>query len=370
MFCTATTIHDLARKLGVSPGQLHGEHASAWKLDLKDVEASRGKLARHVQMLDAKYGGGKMDETRRHDAASAFMTSGLSTILAPVMQVSSRKFLFAPGYTQGGGLLPVQQRVELGKQQLEYPVIAVTGEARRMAHGSTKDLRRVGTVDDYKSQPVALYGVRFGVDEFELWQAAHLGRSPLMEKQRGAGFAMAEYFEETAGNGDSTAKIPGFFNHGSCFSLTLTKTFGDSSITGAEMLLQLAILDLAWSRANGNRVVSGVAMPKVHRLNLLQKFFGDAATPGENAWKFAKEAFPWLNNIVEDDRLLTMNPDGGPMWQLWSADGEDQYLEGSPAPMMFGPFTDELRSDYILVAQTGGCVNKDTRAIFRVYMPA
>jgi hypothetical protein len=363
---TAVNIQDLARKLGRHTGQLFGDDAGSYRLDLAKPAEANAKLARGLRwdVLDTKHGKTRND-SERHDAATAFTTSALSTVLAPVFIQSSKSFLFAPGFTgPRGQLLPIKQTVELGKQQVEYPVVVFTGEARRMASGSTKDLPRVGTSDDMKSQRVGLYGVRFGWDEFELWQSAHLGRQVQNEQQRAASMAMAEYFEDFCSYGDLDTQRPGFFNHGSCFTIDIATNLGTST-SATDILDALSYIDIAWDKANPNRILSGVIMPKVHAANMKKRFLG-ASSEGQSLWKVAVEFYPWLGNIITDDRLLTASQSSGAMWQFWSADGEDQYIEATPSPLLYGPFNDELETTFIMIGQTAGVINKDSTAIMRV----
>ena len=151
--------------------------------------------------------------------------------------------------------------------------------------------------------------------------------------------------------------------------MTLPYDFGSSSITGAQIVTNCQILDIFWHRTNPNRVPTGVCMPRSHRVNMIGKFIG-TNSEGANAWLLVKEAFPWLANIVEDDRLLTASPSGDAMWQMWSADGESQYMEGMAMPMVFGPFEREMNTEFIAIQQCGFFVNKDPRTVVRAYAPA
>jgi hypothetical protein len=363
---TSTDFGKLVRSFGRSPGQFEGEE---FKLDLKTPDDVNRKLAAHLQVLDARHGKTERSDSQRHDAATAFSTSALSHVLAPVFIQSSYSFLFTPGMTgPRGQLLPVNHTVPLGKTSIEWPTVAFTGEARRMAAGSTRDLRRVGTSDDLKSQPVGYYGVRFGWDWWELQQSTHLGRSVQTEQQQAASMAMAEYHEQFSSYGDTSTKRPGFFNHGSVFTVGATINLGTSTDADA-IMRQLARIHQAWKIANPNRVLSGVIMPESHRLNMITAMYG-AGQEGQALWNLAVVAFPWLNNIVTDDRLETASQNSRAMWQFWSADAQSQYIEGTPTPLMFGPFNDELETTFILIGVQAGVVNKDPRAIMRVNFPA
>ncbi len=349
---------------------VHAEHFKdpRYVLDLTQPADVNRKLAPMMDRAAAKNGTPRSD-TEKHDAVTAFTTTGLSQVLAPVILTSNRQFMFTPGYTGARGqMLPVNMTVDLGMQELTYDVIVSTGEARPMAAGATKDLRRVGESADQKKQPVFLYGVRFGWDWFELIQGAILGRSLQTERQRMAGLAMAEYFEYTASFGNTDLKVPGFFNHGS--SITINLATNPGSATAAQLIALVSYIEAAWEEANPGVAISGVVMPNLHRLHMVDLFLG-ASNEGQNAWKHIQEAHPWLRNIVTTDkRLLTASPDGFSMWQLWAADSIEQYLESSPTPLLFGPFEDELETDFIMIQQSGGMVNKNHRRIMRVHMPS
>ena len=355
----------VARELGVNEGLLLSK-----RVDLKGPGKER--FIKDL-MHSAHKAEPSKDETNRRDAATAFVTNPLAEILAPVERPGLENFLFVPGSTEQQPLLPIDQKVRLGKNSLEYPIVALSGEAKFVGAGGTRDLKRAGTADDLKSQPVAFFGVRFGWTQFELWQGQHLDQRDIeMENQRAARQAMDEFMEDVASYGSNERKIPGFFNHGSAVSYNLSKSFGDSTMTISEMLTQLSIIHLMWKRANPKRSVTGVAMPETHRLNMLKIFGGanDAAYTGISGWKHAQESFPWLNNIVTDDRLLEASDSSFSMWQLWSADPSELYLEAAPGHMLFGPFTDEMDTDFIMLNQIGGCVCKRPERIMRVQYPA
>jgi hypothetical protein len=367
---TSTDLSKLARSLGRSIGQFT-DPDKQFVLDFKYPEDVNRKISAHLQVLDSRPGSSKSprSDTQRHDAATAFTTSALSHVLAPVFIQSAYSFLFTPGMTGARGqLLPVNHTVPLGKTSVEWPVVAYTGEAKRMAAGSTRGLPRVGTADDLKSQPVGYYGVRFGWDWWELNQATHLGRSVQTEQQQAASMAMAEYHEAFSSYGDTSTKRPGFFNHGSVFTVGATINLGTTT-SAVDMMGQLSRIHQAWKIANPNRVLSGVIMPESHRLNMLTLMYG-TGQEGQSAWNLAVVAFPWLSNIVTDDRLETASQNGRAMWQFWSADSQSQYIEATPTPLMFGPFNDELETTFILIGVQAGVVNKDPRAIMRVNFPA
>lgn len=362
----ATTLDAVCKQLRISPARLLSKRV--------DLSTQAGKERLLGDLGDAaKRVDSSKNEAQRRDAATAFVTSPLAQILAPVERPGRENFLFVPGLGEQPPLLPVAQKVALGKTSLEYPVIAMSGEASFIGAGGVRDLKRASTVDDLKTQPVAFFGVRFGWDQFQLWQGDHLDlRNIEMEEQASGRQAMDEFMEEVASFGSNARKIPGFFNHGSALSLNLSKSFGDPTITLSELLTQLSIIEAVWSRANPRRTVSGVAMPKTHRLNMINIFggSGDSAGTGVSGWKHAKEMYPWLNNIVEDDRLLEASDDSKSMWQLWSADPEELYLEGAAGHLLYGPFIDEMNTDFIMLNQIGGVVCKRPERIQRVQFPS
>lgn len=366
MFQLHDSIESVARDLGVSPILLESR-----RLDFKKAPGKAITQIAAGARKDALQSAGITEAKQVKDAATAFVTSALSEILAPVEMPGRERFLFVPGRTgDKGPLLPVVNRVPLGKQQVEWPVIAHTGEARAIAANGVASLTRVGSADDMRKQPVFFYGIRFGWDQFELWQASHLGRDVPSERQRGARNGMDEFAEDVYGFGHDEREVPGFFNAGASISITLAKSFGDPTITMAEILAQLSIIDIAWDSYNPRRPVTGVVMPKSHRLNMMTKFTGASNEGDINAWKFAVEMFPWLANVIEDQRMLTASDDSLSMWQLFSADGEELYAEGTPSPLVFGPFEQEMNLDFIAIAQTGGCVNKNARRVMRFPQPS
>jgi len=363
------SLDEVCLELGVSEGLLKSR-----RLDISKAPAAAiASLAREFGRIDARHrenDSQRKDSKQLHDAAAEFLAGPLAEMLAPVEMPSLENFLFVPGRAgPNGTLLPVQQRVPLGKNSLYYDSIAHSHEARWIGAGGTSRLKKGGEDEDRRTQPVAFYGARFGYDQFDLWRGTHLSRNIPDERQRSARQGMDEFSEHVGGEGSTEQLIPGFLNHNNAVTIDLVKSFGDPTLTSDEMWEQLSIVDLMWGRMNPNRGVSGVMMPKLHRLNMIKIFHG-TNKEGVNAWKWAQEAYPWLANIVEDDRMETASESGGPMWQLWSADADQLYRETSPTPMVFGPFETELSTDFILINQDGGVVCKDPRRIFRLNQPA
>jgi hypothetical protein len=266
----------------------------------------------------------------------------------------------------------MQQKVDLGQTSLDYPVITLTGEAMPIGAGGLNDLKIVDSYDDLHSQPVMLFGVRMRWDMFSMWRGRLLNRDPNRESNMAASLAMDNFLEGVGSFGNNSRKIPGFFNHGSCMTYALAKSFGDPTLTVAEAFTGLSIMHMIWHLANPDLMITGVAMPETHRLNLVNLFGGDndSAYTGINAWEQAQKSFPWLKDILTDERLAGANADGGDMWQLWSDDSEDLYFEGKPGHELYGPFETELTTDFIMLNQTGGVVSRDPRRMLRIDFPA
>jgi hypothetical protein len=358
-------IDKIARSFGLTAGRLLDS-----RLDFKDAPGEAfTKLDRWFdRTINGKHGDGqRLDATQRRDGLAAFTTSALAQQLAPVTLPSRER---VPGMTgEGGPLLPIRQTIPLGKERVEWDVIAHTGEAREVGKGGLSGLKFVGEEEDRKFQEVGMYGIGWRWDQFDLWRQVHLGRNLPEERRGAANKFMMEKAEEYGSYGNTERKIPGFFNHSASFTLGMPKSFGDPTLTADELWDQLSIIDCAWSRANPRRDVSGVIMPKLHRERMMRIFKGQNEE-GVNAWKFALEAYPWLANIVLDDRMLTASQDGGPMWQLWSNDGQMLWRETSASPMLFGPFnTSELQTMFIALQQDGGVINRLPQLILRINQP-
>jgi hypothetical protein len=367
------TFASVCRDLGVSSPDL----LLSRRVDLaNDREGTMARLdANLVQRLDARFSEPtkRMDSTTRRDALNAWVTSNLSTVLAPMEQApDNTRYLFVPGRAPRGPLLPIRQTMRLGVQRVEWETYATTGEATWIGTGgsATKKLRKVGEESSYSSQPNGFYGVRYGYNQFDLWQDM-LTPGPAIQSTRAATArrVMDEMFERTSGEGNDKRGIPGFLNHGASTTVSVTKSFGAPGITAEELWAQLDVVDQMWHLMNGEqRMVSGVLMPRSHRLKLLSLFKSDGS--GVNAWVHAKEKYPWLENIITDQRMEFASQTGGPMWQLWSSDPQLMWREAAAAPMLFGPFVDEMDTDFILLQQDGGVVNRESRLIMRVNMPA
>ena len=309
----------------------------------------------------------KHDQRQVHDAATNFVTHQLAQQLAPVEIVTNERFLFAPGRAKPA-ILPVRQELALGMRSMEWQAIELTGEARHFAPGATRELTNVGTADDQLEQNAAWYGAAYEVDYFSMLQSDLLGRNEQAEKNRAMRLAMDRLAEDIGGWGYKARKIPGMFNHGAAYTLDLEKSFGNPSLTADEMMDQLKILDLVIDEWMPMRTMSGVIMPKSHRLNMIDKF-GGTNGEGENRWKLALEIFPWLGNIIQDQRMLTASSSGGAMWQFWSADSTNLWYETTASPLLFGPFEDQMASRFIGIAQHAGVINKEARLLLRAQMP-
>lgn len=309
----------------------------------------------------------KLDRKQVHDAATNFTTHALAQQLAPVEITTNERFLFAPGRASSP-ILPVRQELALGMRSMEWQAIEFTGEARHFAPGAIRGLTNVGSADDQLEQNAAWYGAAFEIDYFEMIETDHLGRSAQAEKNRSMRLAMDRLAEYIGGFGYTDRSIPGMFNHGAALTMDVVKSFGDPTLTADEMMEQLKLIDLAMDQLMPDRAISGVIMPKSHRLNMIDKF-GGTNGEGENRWKLALEIFPWLRNIIEDQRMLTASNTGGGQWQFWSDDSMSLWYESSRAPLLFGPFEDQLTSRFIAIAQHAGVICKDPRLLFRVQMP-
>jgi hypothetical protein len=356
MLTQCNSFNEFARSLGMSPARLEAMHC---KTDREIVDG----LAPLIQKHDSKL-------TRKEvlDAATNFTTHHLASMLQPVEIVNNTNFLFVPGRGDNPPLIPVVSNIELGDRSVQWQSVALTGEAVHFGPGATRDLRRVDSADDQSEQAVTYWGVIHGWDMFELAQGGKLGRRIESENAAAASQAMAETMERMGGFGYNARKIPGMFNHGAAFTVDLPVSFGNPAITYEQALEQMCVIDLVWGRANPRRRVSGVVMPRSHKLNLMKIFIG-ANEEGGGLWKWALEMFPWLSNIIEDDRMLTAANDGGSQWTLWSADSMDLFHEAS-APMVFGPFEDQFDTTFITMQMGAGVICRRPELLFRFQMPA
>jgi len=355
------SLSEICRAFGMSTAQVMDSH-----LDLEnDVAGAVAVMDRHIAKHDAKRPAGKrMDAKQRHDAASVFTTSPLAAVLTSKRKISKEQFLFAPGRTgERGGLLPVSSKAKLGQTTIEWEVDAISGEARWIGAGGLRGLTRSSQANEKKEQPVALYGARFGWNSFDLWRAELIGQNIPADQQAGAVDAMDQHFERAAGFGSDEREQPGFFTHGCAYTFALPLDFL-SVTTVDQLLINLQIIDEAWYLANPNRAPSGVIMPRSHWAHIQRIFM-----PGGNSLISALlvEEFPWLANPVRDNRMLTASSSDGAMWQLWSADSEDLYIDALP-PQLFGPFDVEFDTDFILIAQTASVICRDASLIMRFEM--
>jgi hypothetical protein len=150
--------------------------------------------------------------------------------------------------------------------------------------------------------------------------------------------------------------------------MDLPHNFGANSLTFDQAMINLSIMELTWTRANPNRQVTGVCMPELHRLRLIRLFRDSGSDTA--FWTWALTMFPWLDNIITDDRLLDASPDGGPIWQMWSADSSELYLESTVTPSMFGPFDEKyLGTTFLFLGQDAGCINRRYERICRFNQP-
>lgn len=358
--CHDTSLAGLAQRLGASPYQLTSN-----RLDLAQPHPAHARLVKYYETRDALAGVMRSDKDRADDM-TAFLESPLSTTLAPINLATNRRYLFAPGYA-ASPLIPVAQRAPAMADFLRWAAYTESGEAIAFAPGDVDGLRFVGQQNDMVQQPLGWYGVGVKVNPFDTVRDALLGAgSKLSMDMATAGRVMADYAEQVGSWGIAGSKIPGFFTTGAAMTATLAYDPGNPATTAEQLNVAIGAIDELWYRANPAINPTGVIMPRRWWAAWRAQFFGDNGE-GAQAWKTLTESYAWLANPVLDDRLL-LPTSGKAFMQLFSGSPEDQYFEAMP-PMVMGPYNRGIDDVYYFVAQTGGIVNKDRRAILRAVAP-
>lgn len=356
----ALSLPELARQLGASPQQL-----VTHRVDLAQAHGTHARLVDYYARRDHQLGITRTEKERADDLA-VFLESKLSTTLAPISLQPNRRYLFAPGYA-ASPLVPVAKRAPDMGDYIRWEAYTESGEAVAFAPGDVSGLRFVGQQNDMVQQPLGWYGVGVKVNPFDMMRDALRGTGSKMSLDMAtAGRVMADYAEQVGGWGISGSLIPGAFNTGAAMTATLAYDPGNPATTAEQVNEAFGAVDELWYRANPGTIPTGVVMPRRWWANWRNKFFGDNKE-GPQAWATLRESYEWLADPVLDDRLLTPTS-GKPFMQLFSGSAEDQYFEAQQ-PMVMGPYQVGIDDVYYFVAQTGGFVNKDRRAVLRAVAP-
>jgi hypothetical protein len=326
-----------------------------------DRAVKAGHLDGELKMMGVQPGS-RMD-AKIQDAAEAFYTTNLEVVMSPIQRlpVSNLLMVNAPGSAQ---LLGVQSTLGPGQTAIVYDVESPTGQASWVDPEGVRKLTQVGEFSERKKHETAWCGIGWGWGLIESWRAAAMGRSLNTSRQATARNYLDRFCERVLLYGDVGHKLHGLLTHPACLQATLGTSF--ATITDPDVaLVQLQILDLYFRRMTqtyGGQI-TGVIAPRTD-LYGLQRLRYDGGE-GQQALPFFLELFPWLRQVQWIDGIETASVDSGPVWIAWSDDASELWSEMEPTPMVFGPWSDQMRTSFAYLRHIGGVICRRHERIAR-----
>lgn len=353
--------------IGNSPGLLGSDYVGQLGAPITTKADAVERMAR---LFDSAIRDGRInvsDATRRDalavDAAEVFYTTSLEQMLAAITREPSSTGLMVPG---PGQLLPVRQTLRPGQTEMVYDIETPTGQAQFVEPDGMRRLSQVGEFSERKKHATDWTGIGYGFGLVEMWQAAEKGGQPLeMSRAENARNTLGRFNERLFLYGDVSHGIPGFLANSNCVVQYLGTGMG--AITDPDdAYLRLQIMEHAFERAAASYMgsISGVIAPKTDKYAMQLLRYGSAGE-GQQFMREAESAFGWLSSVRWIDGLETAASTGGALWQMWSSDDTELWSEMSPTPMLFGPFTDGLRTSFALISHVGGVINRRPERMVR-----
>jgi hypothetical protein len=284
------------------------------------------------------------------DAAEVFYTNSLERVLETITREPSSTELLVPG---PGQLLPVQSTLTPGEEAMTYAIETPTGQAAWVEPDGVRRLPQVGEFTEQKRHTTAWSGIGYGVGTIESWRAAAQGRSLEASRAANGASTLRRFNERALLYGDVPNKIPGLLAQSLCFLHGLGTGFG--ALTDPDdAYVRLQIMDHMFKRmASSYRGTISQMIAPTTDLYALQRLRYD---DGGLFLAEAMQTIEWLRRVRWVDGLEAAGSTGGAVWQGWSDDSNELWTELSPAPMLFGPFTDGLRTSWALLTHVGGVI--------------
>lgn len=302
------------------------------------------------------------------DAAQTFFATNLQRVLESITREPSSTNLMVPG---PGQLLPVMQTLDPGDTEVVWDIETPTGEASFVAPDGMRRLQQVGEFSERARHRAAWSGIGWGHGVVELWQSAKRGGRSVMETRSDAAHGTLRRFNERVLlYGDLSHELQGLLSMQRCVVANLGTGFG--AITDPDdAYLRLQIIQSVFKRAaeSFGGQLDQVIAPETDMFAMQRLRYG---ADGEGAQFFneAKEGFGWLNTVRWIDGLERAASTGGSMWLGWANDPGELWTELTPAPMLFGPWTDGLRTSFGLLTHIGGVVNRRPERVVRLELAA
>lgn len=370
------------------------------RFDSLDEQVHDGRKTgrKMVRMLHARWqdneGYDRLDaasaETHRHygfdpglkipqvvfDAATDFVSSGLKKFLGPgedVRRGDEDPFIFVPR-PGSPAIIPSRRTLEPGHRSLAFRVREPVGQATFLEPNAVSGLQRANYNVEEKEQRAHWYGIMWGYNLPETWEADVLGEDILGEREFAANYALDLFREQVSGWGDADRKIPGYFSVDGALRVLGGQQFSGAPGPSAEqMLTRLATWEQAFKRANGRRKPLGGVASELERIAMQNTYFtGTAISAWDKAIGAREEQgqFPWLANIEWDERLNLGNAAGdAARWALHGGNDRESFIEHTET-MLFGPFQVYMEIVFVMLRRIGGVVAKRPERFMYVDMAA
>lgn len=304
---------------------------------------------------------GRTDSARAMDAAEVFWTNNLEVVLPTIMRLPKTSGVM----TGPDAMLPVKSTLRPGQLAGVYDIESTTGQAAWVEPDGARKLPQVGEFSERHKYTSGFVGIGYGIGIVEMWQAAERGQPLEAMRRMSAEAAIQRFVERTRLYGDAGHEALGVLANSHFYHQLLASNF-TSLVTdpdAAQVRLQIMekLFKVIGETYSTDAPISGVIAPK-DDLRALQRM---RWTDGQATLPDFYEMYPWLRPVEQGgamkwvEHIQASGPGGGNQWVFWSDDPNELWCEGSPTPMLFGPWTDSntgLRQSWAILVQEGGVI--------------
>ena len=299
------------------------------------------------------------------DAATDFVSSGLKKFLGPAEDITrgdDDPMIFVPR-AGSPAVIPSRQTLEPGYRTLAYKVREPVGQAQWTDATSVKGLQRANYNVEEKEQRAHYYGISWGYNIPETWEADILDEDLLGDRERSANYALDLFRESVSGWGDVDRKVQGYFTVDAALRVGGGQQFSSGSVSAEQMIQRLMTWEQAFKRANGGKKPLGGVVADSERIAMQTTYFG-LGGEGPSVWDrcvgYGDKAglFPWMKNIAFDERLNNASRFGpAARWCFHGGNDRESYIEHTET-MLFGPFEDYMEQSFVMLRRMAGLVAK------------
>jgi hypothetical protein len=313
---------------------------------------------------------GRTDSARAVDAAEVFYTNNLEVVLPTIMRLPKTSGVM----TGPDAMLPIRSTLRPGQLAGVYDIESTTGQASWVEPDGARKLQQVSEFSERHKYTSGFVGVGYGIGLVEMWQAAERGQPLEQMRRMTAEAALQRFVERTRLYGDAGHEVLGVLANSHAYYQALASNFTAqvASPDTAQIYLQTmeTFFKIIGESYSVDAPITGVIAPK-RDLQALQRM---RWTDGQAALPDFYEMHPWLRPAEQGgamkwvEHIQASGPGGGNQWIFWSDDASELWAEGSPTPMLFGPWQDSntgLRQSWGILQQEGGVIMRRRERMVR-----